>query len=121
MCNTGSPITADEVRFWGGAVAASGGALIVGGLGYLFRGNLRPASFSLGLGAVVLYATRPYEGGALCLATLVILACYFLRIPHGKRRGMLKRVVLPNAAVLAAAVPLVLWYNASVTGSASMA
>ena len=104
--------------YWGGAVAASGGALVVGGMGYLFRGDLRPARFSLGLGAVVLYATRPYEGGALCLTAIVILAWYVLRLPHAKQRRALTRVVLPNVAVLAAAVPLALWYNASVTGSA---
>ncbi len=104
--------------YWGGAVAASAGALVTGGLGYVLRGTPGPARFSLGLGAIGLYVTRPYEGGVLCLAVLALLAEHCLRLPAPQRRAIFTHVLLPNAALVLAAVPLALWHNANVTGNA---
>lgn len=58
--------------YWGGAVPALGGALVLGAVARIRR---RP-SFSNGLlfgtGAVVLLYSRPYEGCALCAAALFV-------------------------------------------------
>jgi hypothetical protein len=104
--------------YWGGALAACGGALVVGGLGRILNGRHGGARLSLAAGAVVLYLTRPYEGGVLCLATLGILAGHVWRLRPAEKRTFFRAVVLPNTLLLAAVAPLALWYNASVTGSA---
>jgi hypothetical protein len=104
--------------YWGGSVAAAGGALVVGGLGYLLRGRLAAARFSMAAGAVVLYATRPYEGGVLCLVVLAILGVLYFRARGVMRRAMLRGVILPNLALVVAAAPAALWYNARITGHA---
>jgi hypothetical protein len=74
--------------YWGGAAAACGGALVVGSLGYLLRGRLESARFSLAGGALILYATRPYEGGVLFVAVLTILGDSVLEI-RGPREASL--------------------------------
>src|SRR5689334_13619441 len=53
--------------YWGGSLAACGGALVVGGLGYVFRGRWSSSWWSFAIGPLILYLTRPYEGGVLCL------------------------------------------------------
>ena len=104
--------------YWGGALAACGGALVVGGLGRILNGSHGAPRFSLGAGAAVLFLTRPYEGGVLCLATLGILAVHTWRLRPAGKRTFLRSVLLPNTLLLAAVAPLAGWYNASVTGSA---
>jgi hypothetical protein len=105
--------------YWGGNVAACGGALVVGGLGYLLRGKFSNARYSLAVGAATLFATRPYEGGVLCLGVLVICALHFWKLSGGGKRAMLNSVVLPNAALLLVAASLAGWYNLRTTGHVS--
>ena len=96
--------------YWGGALAAAGGALLVGGLGHVLRGRPQKAGISFAAGALLLFSTRVFEGGVLCVAVLAILLI--------AKRSLLRPLLLPNLALLAAAVPLVLWYNVRVTGHA---
>ena len=103
--------------YWGGSVAACGGALIVGGLGHFLRGRLAGARFSIATGAVILFATRPYEGFVLCLTALLILAFRFLRLPVEQKHGVIKTVVPPSLAILLLAAIANGWYNWRVTGS----
>lgn len=100
--------------YFGGSVAACGGALIIGGVGNLLRGRLAPARFTLALGAVILYATRPYEGGVFCAAVLAVLLLSRWRTFEKAR--LWRVVVLPNLALLAAAAVLAGWYNWRITG-----
>jgi hypothetical protein len=102
--------------FWGGAVAACGGALVVGGLGHLLRGKPATARFSLAVGAVILYFTRPYEGGVLCTVALAILAYTFTRLRPEEKRVWARVVILPSIAVLLAGGLAAAWYNVSTTG-----
>lgn len=104
--------------YWGGNVAACGGALVIGSLGWVLRGRMRAARPGFALGAIVLYSTRPYEGGVLCLAAGVALALSFCRMPDPGKRTLLRTVVMPNAAILALALPFLLYYNFRVTGNA---
>ncbi len=100
--------------YWGGAVAACGGALVVGGLGHLLRGRPAAANVTLAVGAVILYFTRPYEGGLLCLVVLPILAYQFLRSTD--KRAWTRMVLLPSVVVLAAGGFVAGWYNLRTTG-----
>ena len=107
--------------YWGGALVACGGALVAGAVGYILRGELRSARFSLSAGALVLFATRPYEGGILCLAAIGIIALNVARQDRDKRRALICQVILPNAIVAILAVPFVAGYNARVTGDPILA
>ncbi len=102
--------------YWGGAVAACGGALVTGGLGHLLRGRPRAAHATLAIGALMLFFTRPYEGGVLCLVVLGILAHRFFGLPLKDQRVWGRIVLLPSAVVLLAGVCAAGWYNLRTTG-----
>jgi hypothetical protein len=103
--------------YWGGSLAACGGALVIGGLGHFLHNRRKPARFTLATGAAILLFTRPYEGGVLCLGVLIVLAVHFLKLDSAKRSVILRDVALPNIAVLLAAGCLAGWYNVRTTGS----
>jgi hypothetical protein len=105
--------------YWGGSLAACGGALVVGGFGRILRGQSKQAGVTLALGAMLLFCTRPYEGGLLCAGVLIVLAIRWWRITSQNRRSLLRFVFLPSAAVLLVAVPLLAWYDLRITGNAA--
>ena len=92
--------------YWGGSVAAIGGALIVGAVRRLYDRDSLGSSLILGLGVVILAETRPFEGAVFVAG--IAIAALSLRIP-------IRRLV-PSAFVLAAGAALILYYNARVTG-----
>jgi hypothetical protein len=97
--------------YLGGAVPALGGALV---LGAVRRLRSRPSvgeSALLGIGAVLLMNTRPFEGLVLTGAALVYLA---LGAPHG--RWM--QIAAPAGLILCAGLAFTGYYNWRVTGSA---
>jgi hypothetical protein len=106
--------------YWGGNLAACGGALVAGALGNVLRGRFAAARLAFAAGAIVLYSTRPYEGGVLCVAVVIAAAHCFHRMPELRRRAMLRTVLLPNAALLALVVPFLLYQNFRVTGRATL-
>lgn len=104
--------------YWGGAVAATGGALLYGTLPRLLREARARYAVLVGLGMAILAYTRPYEGAVVSLPALTSLSALFL----GKRRlpffAVTKQVVLPLAGVLAVTGAWLAFYNWRVTGSA---
>ena len=105
--------------YWGGSLAAAGGALVVGGLGQVLKGRPERARWSLGAGAVVLFLTRTYEGAILCIAVLLLLAIFYWRSSPERRRLTARALVVSNLAVLLAAAAPAAWYNLRVTGRAT--
>jgi len=98
-------ITSDWMgSYWGGAVAAIGGALM---LGACARGPMT-AALACGIGSVLLMLTRPYEG-----MLVAIPVCLWLLKKHLPARAwvVLAGIGLAGAAWLA-------YYNYQVTGSA---
>ena len=92
--------------YWGGAVAAVGGALITGAYPRLVRTG--KGGWPAGLGAVVLLLTRPYEG-FLFFAPIAVLLMI-------RRRRNRARVWLPILALGIAAIAWNAFYDYRVTG-----
>jgi hypothetical protein len=87
--------------YWGGSVAAIGGALALGALPRIKR-QARPGdAVVLALGFAILANSRPYEGLFLSAPILVALIIFLARNKGiGFSAGM-RRVALPFAAVIA--------------------
>src|SRR5712691_7981585 len=106
--------------YWGGALAAAGGALVLGALPRIVRTGRARDALLLGLGVAVLANTRPYEGVLFCIPA----AGWFLWWLAGKTRSRAKagnrvvRVLLPLAGVLAVTAVFIGFYNWRLTGNA---
>ncbi len=130
--------------YYGGAVAAIGGALLIGALGRIVsaRASAKPRdghpwalpmrakalpmhAMLLALGVLILAASRPFEGFLLSLPAAIVLLTWFFRLqgPAGRRgtprRTATDRVIVPAAVVVLAGAIFLGYYNAQVTGSAT--
>jgi hypothetical protein len=106
--------------YWGGAVAAIGGALVLGGIARIVkRARVRDALL-LGPGIAILANSRPYEGFLFC----VPVGAWFLWWLVGKTKSLdsprvrLTRVVAPLVIVLALTAAWMAYYNWRLTGNA---
>ena len=95
--------------YWGGAVAAAGGALVLGSYARMVRRRRFAFAWLMGIGLVILALTRMYEG-------LLFAAPFVAALPVRSRS---LRVWAPIATVLAAGTVFTLQYNARVTGHAT--
>ncbi len=94
--------------YWGGAVAATGGALVLGGFGRLKKGSQFPPNLFIGLGLVILANTRPYEGLIFSIPIAVAMIC---RKPTRRSAAVTCLILLPGLAATG-------FYNRAVTGNA---
>lgn len=105
--------------YWGGAVAAVGGALVLGGAGRLARRQGAFPGIPLGAGAALLLLTRPFEGLGVALPAAGLVLARLAAPGRGpSRKELVARVALPASLLLATAVAFVAAENAAVTGSA---
>ena len=101
--------------YWGGAVAATGGAILLGAAVRLMRRPTTRYALLLALGLVILANTRPYEGFVFSLPAMIYLVVWFIR----KRLWtpvFLRQVAGPAMAVLLLAGAFCLYYNWRGTG-----
>jgi hypothetical protein len=104
--------------YFGGAVAATAGALIVASLARIGRGRkLAPSAALCSFGLILSFATRPFEALLWCL----IVAGYAIYCVAGlKTWGMqtfARRLLPPFALVFVLGAALLAWYNWRITGS----
>jgi hypothetical protein len=105
--------------YWGGSVAAIGGALVVGALARLLRGASRGPAMLFGLGLVILANTRPFEGFVLGALAFVVLLFQLHRAVWHDRQScsqLIHSIGLPLASVLLPAFLWMSYYNYRVTG-----
>ena len=98
--------------YWGGALAAIGGALVFGALPRLIRASRRRDALLASLGVVILLNTRPYEGSVFSFAVALVALWHV-------RKLRLRAVVPPVCAVLVCAAAFMAYYNWRVFGSAT--
>jgi len=103
--------------YWGGAMAAIGGALILGAWPRIQRRRRVQDALFLGLGLAILANSRPYEGFVFSLPVAVALLVWLFRMRWAELRGALQRVVLPVALLLAIAAGAMGYYFWRGTGS----
>jgi hypothetical protein len=94
--------------YWGGAIAAIGGALLLGGYARVVKRRQAVYAIAMGIGIALLANSRPYEG--LVFSIPVAIAFLWSR-PRWQ-------AVAPLAAVLLPAFAATGHYNRAVTGSA---
>jgi hypothetical protein len=105
--------------YWGGAVAAIGGCLLLGALPRLARGQVKVKDVTLaGLGLILLANTRPYEGLVMSAAAFVALL-FWRRLRHRRLSDLISlRFVMPLLLVCGTGLLLDGYYNFRVTGNA---
>jgi hypothetical protein len=101
--------------YWGGAVAATGGALLLGSVPRLMRKPGARDSLLFALGLLILANTRPYEGFVFSLPAVLCVLVWSIRERMWNAR-FLRKAALPAMTVLLLAVVLGLYYNWRSTG-----
>lgn len=94
--------------YWGGAMAALGGALVLGGYARVVRRRQIWYAVAMGVGIAILANARPYEG-------LVFVAPVAIALALSRPRWT---AYVALAAVLIPAFAATLYYNGAVTGDA---
>ena len=101
--------------YWGGAVAALGGALVLGAAGRLRRELRVRNSVVLAIGLLLLANSRPYEGFIYAVPILIAVLLWTRR---ERLTRALRAMVVPAALVLAIGGAFMLYYNWRGTGHA---
>jgi hypothetical protein len=101
--------------YWGGALGALGGALVVGALPRIKLRLTLLDSLLFGLGLIVLANTRPYEGFVLSLCVCGILCVWMITANRQPLSALIRRFVLPVSAILLVAAFAMGYYNWRVT------
>ena len=104
--------------YWGGAVSALGGALVIGAFPRLTRRARSGPALLMGLGIALLLFSRPFEGAAVCAPVAVAMLAWLVRLKGRPRRIAVLRAAAPVVFLLVLSAGLLAWYNAKVTGSA---
>jgi hypothetical protein len=112
--------------YWGGTLAATGGALVLGALPRIMRRQRVHDAILMALGVAVLANTRPYEGMILSLVLAARLVWWVIErrraqsMPSPKQRPtglLIRRVALPMLLVLGLAGAATSYYFWRVTGN----
>jgi hypothetical protein len=105
--------------YWGGAVAATGGALVFGAVGRIRRAAHLRDTLLLGLGIALLANTRPYEGLVFCIPTAIYLLWWICgKIPtRDNLRVRLSHVLFPLLASVILLGSFMGYYNWRLTGN----
>ncbi len=102
--------------YWGGAVAAAGGALVLGALPRLMRAPGWRLALTMGAGLAILANSRPVEGAFFGMGVATVLFSWMLGKSRPGGAVAWRQIVLPLAAFLGLAAIGVGYYFARVTG-----
>ncbi len=95
--------------YWGGAVPAIGGALLLGAVPRIVLRRQFAHGVTWAMGVTILLNSRPYDGAVLALlsAMVILWKCGLSSM----------RLAVPTAAVLIPVAAFMLYFNARVTGN----
>ncbi len=103
--------------YWGGALGAIGGALVLGALPRIKQRQRVQDALLMALGLVILASSRPYEGFVFSLPVAFLLFAWILKKNSPPLGLSMRRVVLPMTIVLAFTAVGMGYYLWRVTGS----
>jgi hypothetical protein len=105
--------------YWGGAIAAGGGALVLGALGRIRRTARLRDALLLGLGFALLANSRPYEGLVFCIPPAMYFFWWMLGIikTRDNLRVRTVQVLLPLLASMILLISFMAYYNWRLTGN----
>ena len=101
--------------YWGGAIPAAGGALVLGAAPRIARDRRIRDALVFAAGLVILMNSRPFEGLVLALLASIALG-FWLRTERAGWRAVSRRIVLPAAVMFAASGAAMAYQNWRVTG-----
>jgi hypothetical protein len=105
--------------YWGGTVAAAGGALVLGALRRIQHAGRSRDALLLGLGIAILANSRPYEGFMFCIPSAVYLLWWMsgkikTRI---KLQARVRRIFLPLLGSMLLLGTFMAYYNWRLTAN----
>ena len=103
--------------YWGGAMAATGGALAFGALPRLKQAARTRDALLLGFGLIILANSRPYEGLLFSVPIVGALILWSVRAGQVPRAMVIRRVIAPLLGVLLLGALATGYYFWRVTGS----
>lgn len=103
--------------YYGGAVAAIGGALVLGALPRVMRRARFRDGVVMALGIGILANSRPYEGVLVCIPVAVSL-CWWLARKRQVRVRIIAKRMAPAAVLLLLMAAFIGYYNHRVFGNA---
>jgi len=103
--------------YWGGAMGAIGGALVLGALPRIQRSQRIRDALVMAVGLGILANSRPYEGFVLGLPVAVAMLAWMFGKKSLDLRTTVRRVVLPLSLLLVAVLLVMGYYNWRVTGN----
>lgn len=103
--------------YWGGAVAALGGALVLGAVPRIKRSHLTRDAIWFAIGAAILVNSRPYEAIFL-LAPIAIAVAIWMASGEAPRIGVsLRRIILPAGTIVTLTIAAMMIYFWKTTGN----
>ena len=106
--------------YWGGAIPATGGALIMGAMPRIVRSCRPRDAVVMGIGVGLLMNSRPLEGFFLFLPVVFFISVWFRSERSPGWEVLLRRSILPLGAVAAAFATFFCYYNWRGTGNPLM-
>lgn len=106
--------------YWGGAVAAIGGALVLGALPRIKQERRARHALLMGVGLAIIANSRPYEGVFFGIPVAVALLAWLGKLKRPELGQVLRRAVVPLLAVLALTLVGMGYYFWRTTGSPTM-
>jgi len=103
--------------FWGGMIAAAGGALFFGGFRQIFKKLTAGSTILMSLGGVILVNSRPFEGTVTMLPCLFVLLVWFFRNKENSLSKKVTRLVLPGVIIAGIALSAMCYQYYRVTGN----
>lgn len=102
--------------YWGGSLAMTGSALLLGALGRLDQKLKVHLSLVAGVGVLMLANSRPFEGAILVATVCVALIWKLTRYESWKFGRFITQIILPAGIVLMVGAGFMLTYNKATTG-----
>jgi len=102
--------------YWGGALPAAGGALLVGGVRHLMNKPRISYAVAAALGLALLANSRPYEGLVLSLPVGLGLLIWLIGKNRPPARVLIRNILLPFALIGTLTIGAMAYYNYRITG-----